>query len=181
MEGVDFFRRQIWVKVNGELELHIVMVEWLHGLLFDARKKLQNLLYGGNYPMNAKQFKAARKAKGMTQKELSSHLGVSLSAVTKWEGGATVPAWVNEKISPPVVDLKIKSLSAAEIQDLEKKAAAKGFNGDSLAAELIRNWIKLSLITFTALHLYHTGPVFTFPAITSTARAGLQFLASLFS
>lgn len=133
------------------------------------------------YPMKAEDFKSARLAKGMTQKELSKHLGVSLSAVTKWEGGATVPPWVIEKMVPAVTELKIKGLSAAEIQAYEKKAAAKGFSGDSLAAELIRNWIKLSLIAFAALHLFRSGTDFSERALTSTARAGLNFLASLIS
>ena len=42
----------------------------------------------GNQPMNLDEFRATRKASGLTQGELAERMGVTLRAVQHWEGGA---------------------------------------------------------------------------------------------
>lgn len=94
--------------------------------------------------MNNIDFKKARKAKGMTQKELASFLGVSYSAVTKWESDNNpVPHWVAEKMLAPQDSISVKGLSAEEIAEFEHAAAEKGKSPDELVTDLIRMFIKL--------------------------------------
>ena len=96
--------------------------------------------------MTSEQFKTARKAKKMTQRELAVFLNVSLSAVTKWETGANpIPDHVAEKLHVRSV-LKISELGADELAVFQKKAAERGRTPDSITAELIRNFIKLSAV-----------------------------------
>jgi len=105
--------------------------------------------------MTADQFKTARKSKGMTQRQLCAFLGVSFSAVTKWETGANpIPKWVEEKLLARQ-EVTLRGLSAAEIAKFQQKAAARGMSADEIAAELIRNFLKLSLLAFG---LFQCGP-----------------------
>ncbi len=97
--------------------------------------------------MTAEQFKAARIAKSMTQKELAAFLGdASYSAVTKWETGANpIPKWVEEKLVVPST-LKLSDLSAEELALFEKRAAERGRTPESIYAELVRNFLRLSIL-----------------------------------
>jgi len=98
--------------------------------------------------MTAEQFKASRLAKKMTQRELATYLGASYSAVTKWEVGRNpIPKWVQDKMAVRK-SITVDTLSASEIAKLEKKAAEKGWTADGITAELIRNFIKLSSMSF---------------------------------
>lgn len=124
--------------------------------------------------MKPKDFKAARIAKNMTQKELAAHLGVSLSAVTKYEGGASIPDWIVEKMTSHRTELKILGLTAQEILELEKKAASKGVSGDSIAAELIRNFLKLSVIAFMLFHASRTPADWSSKALMATGKAAVS-------
>ena len=96
--------------------------------------------------MNSPQLKSARAAKGLTQKECAAYLGVSLSTLTKWEGGAPIPPWVNDKMGHPAAQISVRDLTASEVQAFAKSAASKGLTGDQLAAELIRHWMRLPCI-----------------------------------
>lgn len=129
--------------------------------------------------MNASEFKAARLTKKLTQKECATMLGVSLSSVTKYEGGAPVPDWVAEKMATPRTSLQIKGLTASEIMALEKRAAAKGISGDEIAAELIRSFLKLSVIAFVAFHGLRTPLDWSAKALKSSAKAGVAMIKSL--
>lgn len=124
--------------------------------------------------MNAQEFKTARIAKRLTQKELAANLGVSLSAVTKYEGGAKIPEWVAEKMAARRTKLEIKDLSAAEIVALEKKAASKGLSVDAIAAELIRSFLKLSLLAFALFHLSRTPSNWSSKALLATGKAAIH-------
>lgn len=105
--------------------------------------------------MTSPQLKTIRSEKGYTQREMASYLGVSLSSLTKWEGGATIPAWVDGKLGRPAAQIAVEGLSPTEVQEFSKAAAARGLSGDQLAAELIRHWLRLPCIAIIAgLALY---------------------------
>lgn len=96
--------------------------------------------------MTPVEFKQARLEKGMTQRELASFLGegASYSAVTKWEVGANpIPQWVVDKMTVRN-KLTLDDLSAEELAALVKRAAEKNLSPDTLAAEVIRAFIRLS-------------------------------------
>jgi len=48
--------------------------------------------------MTARQFKAARKTLGLTQRELGEYLGKSVRMVKYYEAGQTVPFLVADKL-----------------------------------------------------------------------------------
>lgn len=92
--------------------------------------------------MTAKQFKEAREAKGMNQRELAVFLGASYSAVTKWESNANpIPKWVQEKLVP-LQSLLVTELTAEELAEFERKSAERGKSPDGVTADLIRHYIK---------------------------------------
>lgn len=89
--------------------------------------------------MTKEQFKAARKARKMDQRETASFLNVSYSAVTKWESGNNpVPQWVADKLIDKSGKFVLEGLSAEEIATLNKIAARKGVSAESLIADLVR-------------------------------------------
>ena len=103
--------------------------------------------------MNTKELKAARKRKNMTQRELATYLGVSYSALTKYETAQNpIPKWIEDKLAERPQGLVIGDLSADELADLEKKAASRGVSSDKLGAEMIRAFIKLSLLVLAIGH-----------------------------
>jgi len=92
------------------------------------------------------EFKAARKARKMTQLELAKWLNVSYSAVTKWETGKNpVPQWVAEKLQDQkgvfVLDDYFSLDEAAKIHELAK---ARGMSADGLIAEMVKHLLKFS-------------------------------------
>lgn len=129
--------------------------------------------------MDKTEFKAARKRKSMTQKELSLYLGVTISAVQKWETGQNkIPPWVVERLNRGQ-SITLTGLSSDEIAAFERRAAQKGVSADSRAAELIKMFIKLGLIAFAALHLYRVGispKTCTASAFADTGRAAVEGL-----
>jgi len=104
--------------------------------------------------MTSPQLKAMRAEKAYTQKEMATFLGVSLSSLTKWEGGAPIPSWVDEKLGRATAQIQIENLTPSEIQTFSKAAAARGLTGDQLAAELIRHWLRLPLVALLCAAIY---------------------------
>ena len=124
-------------------------------------------------PMTKQEFKAARKAKGMTQKELAAYTGSTLSAVQKWETGQNkIPRHVVEKLTKRAA-LTVSGLSAAEIAVLERNAARKGVGPDEYAADLIRGFLKMSLLIalglFLAFHVSRSPKRWNAAALKQTA------------
>lgn len=105
--------------------------------------------------MTKEEFKAERKRKKLNQRELATFLGASYSAVTKWEIGVNeIPHWVEEKMRDRRKGFVVDDLSAAEIAEFEKKAASKGTSSDKLAAEVIRMFLKLSVVCLIARYAF---------------------------
>jgi len=97
--------------------------------------------------MNKEEFKSARQRKGLTQKELAAFLGVSYSAITKWEtGGNPIPAWVADKLREPRRGLSLEGLAPEELAALERRSASRGVTSDQFAVELIRAFLKLGAL-----------------------------------
>ena len=105
--------------------------------------------------MTATEFKQARKARGMNQRELARWLGVSYSAVTKWETNRNpIPSWVTEKLGKRSGMFSLKGLSAGEVKQVEVSAASQGKTVDELVSDLVRASLKLSkILAISALPL----------------------------
>ena len=95
--------------------------------------------------MTAPEFKAARKARKLDQRQMASFLKASYSAVTKWETGYNpIPEWVAEKLGAPSGTFAVEGLTADEILALQRLAAAQGLRPESLIAGLIRAGLKFA-------------------------------------
>lgn len=86
-------------------------------------------------------FIAARKARGMSQREWSNLLGVSYSSVTKWESEkspAVPPRYIMRQIrelEPGKLKLKLDDATQAK---LDKKLAENGKTLDQFIADLLK-------------------------------------------
>jgi len=120
--------------------------------------------------MTKEQFKAARKARKLDQKEAAAFLKVSYSAVTKWEAGNNpVPQWVEEKLTEKTGKFVLDGLSAEEIAAINKIAARKGISAESLIADLIRAGLKFGILVFALCHLWRSPSHWNASALSKTA------------
>lgn len=97
--------------------------------------------------LTAKELRAARVAKNMTQQEFANWLGgVSRPSVTGWEQGAhPVPQWVAEKLQASRSGLNPQLTYDAWMKAGEK-ATAKGQTLEQWVADLIKGAIGLALL-----------------------------------
>jgi len=103
--------------------------------------------------MTPQQFKQARKARKMNQKEIAEFLSASYSAVTKWETNQNpIPSWVEEKLRDRSGKFILDSLTPEEVSSLDKIAARKGVSAESLIADLVRAGLKFGLIALVCGH-----------------------------
>lgn len=89
--------------------------------------------------MTTTQFKEARKAKNMDQRELASFLKVSYSAVTKWETGKNpIPEWVADRLLDKTGKFILNGFTPEEVMNIQRRAASKGVSSDALIADMVR-------------------------------------------
>jgi len=133
--------------------------------------------------MDKSEFKAARKSKSMTQKELSTFLGATLSAVQKWETGQNkIPGWVVDKLKKGS-SVTLSGLSASEYAEMERNASKKGMTPDEYVSQLVKSFLKLTvfaiLFCFLGYHMTRSPKRWTPAALVATAKTALVHVAKL--
>jgi transcriptional regulator with XRE-family HTH domain len=99
--------------------------------------------------MTKEDFKALRKSERKTQMQMAEYLGVTESAVAKWEKGTnSIPPAVEKLLrSPNRLELDMETLEA-----VHKHAMKKGCSFTEAIHDLVRVGIKtLSLLIFAAI------------------------------
>ncbi len=115
--------------------------------------------------MKAKELRAWRKERGLTQKSFASLLHVSRAAVAAWENESNpVPHWVKEKL------MSRQSLNPVLDYDTFKKAQAKATAEGKTLDEWISALIKKSLLLVLFVSLAR------WPFCGSSARRSMPLL-----
>jgi len=101
----------------------------------------------------AKQIKAYRTKKNVTQEQLAAYLNISRQTISKWESGKSTPDIENAKLMANYFEIDLNELLDFTIdkQDVKNKNGKKKIKKYTL----ISSAILLSFLILTSLIIYH--------------------------